>query len=64
MIDFSSIFFKYPGKWVALKQDEKTVISVSEDAKKAHKKAMLKGERRPVLVKVPSESAYYVGTNL
>lgn len=63
MIDFSSIFFKYPGKWVALKQDEKTVLSVSKDAKKAHEKAILKGEKRPVLVRVPSKSTYYVGSN-
>lgn len=61
MIDFTSIFLKYPGKWVALKQDEKTVVSVSKDAQKVYKTAILKGEKKPVLMKVPSDSTYYIG---
>lgn len=61
MIDFTSVFLKYSGKWVALKQDEKTVVSASKNAKKAHEDAISKGERRPILMKIPSNSAYYVG---
>jgi hypothetical protein len=62
MIDFTSIFLKYPGKWVALKQDEKTVVSASKDAQKVYKTAILKGEKRPVLMRVPSSPAYYIGS--
>lgn len=61
MIDFTSIFLKYPGKWVALKQDEKTVVSASKDAQKVYRAAILKGEKKPILMKIPSDSTYYIG---
>lgn len=61
IIDLTKIFLKYPGQWVALKQDEKTVIASSKNAKKAYKAAILKGVKRPVLLKVPTHSTYYVG---
>ena len=61
VVDFTKIYLKYPGLWVALKQDEKTVVASSKSAKKAYNEAISKGEKRPVLLKVPSQSTYYVG---
>lgn len=60
-INWTTIFEKYPGKWVALKSDHKTVVSSSEDAKKAYKEAKKKGIAIPFLFKVPKESLPYVG---
>lgn len=59
--DFTKIFLAHPGLWVALRQDEKTVLASSRSAKKAYNEALSKGEKRPVLLKVPSQSTYYVG---
>lgn len=60
-IDFTHLFLKYPGLWVALTQDEKNVVAASKSAKKAYEQAKTKGETTPVLFKVPSRSTYYVG---
>lgn len=60
-IDWKPIFRKYPGKWVALKEDEETVISVANTAKEAFTKAKKSGVRIPILLKVPIESIPYVG---
>lgn len=60
-IDYTAIFTKYPGKWVALKEDEETVISHAEKAKLALKRAQDKGNSQPILLKVPAESLSYVG---
>ena len=55
---------KYPGKWVAFKEDLVTVAGVGKTAKEAHEKAKKKGVKVPSLFKVPSESLPYVGYNL
>lgn len=60
-IDWKPIFKKYPGKWVALEEDHKTVVASSKDAKKAFEKAKKAGVEIPFLFKVPKESLPYVG---
>lgn len=60
-INWTSIFEKYPGKWVALKKDEKTVVSAAKNAKVAFEKARKAGVKVPILLKVPTESLPYVG---
>lgn len=55
---------KYPGKWVAFKQDLVTVAGVGKTAKEAYEKAKKKGINVPSLFKVPSEPLPYVGYNL
>lgn len=62
--DFTKMFLNYPGRWVALKQDESTVVAASRSASEAYKAAQLKGEKNPVLLKVPQKSAYYVGGSI
>ena len=52
---------KYKGLWVALKGDEKTIVASGKDAKKVYKEAKDKGIDVPILYKVPSISAPYVG---
>lgn len=60
-IDWSGIFKKYKGQWVALKDDEKTVIAASSVAAKALEMANKKGYKKPILAKMPKRLIPYVG---
>ena len=60
-IDLTKLFQKFPGQWVALADDEKTVLAFSRSAKKSFKEAQKKGYQTPILFKVPKRSLAYVG---
>ncbi len=60
-IDWSQIYKTYKGLWVALDQDETTVISSAKDAKTAYQKAREKGIEIPILLNVPEKNLPYVG---
>ena len=60
-IDFTPIFKKYRGLWVALTEDQRKVIAAGKRAKDALEKAQKKGITRPILLRVPTEMIYYVG---
>jgi hypothetical protein len=62
VIDWTKIYKKYKGLWVALKDDEETVISSGRTLEVAAKKAELKGFDNPIFMKVPKKQAYFVGT--
>ncbi|OGM22722.1 hypothetical protein A2961_03055 [Candidatus Woesebacteria bacterium RIFCSPLOWO2_01_FULL_39_21] len=55
---------KYPGKWVAFKEDLVTVAGVGKTLKEAAEKATKSGTKIPYLMKIPKESLPYVGYNL
>jgi hypothetical protein len=61
-IDWTKIYEKYKGLWIALDEKEKKVIAFDKEAKKAFEKARKKGVKIPILFKVPSEIIPYVGT--
>jgi len=61
-IDWTKIYKKYKGLWVALDKDEKRVVAYDNEAKKAFEKAQKKGVKTPILFKVPTEIIPYVGT--
>ena len=61
ILDFTKIIKKYKGKWVALTEDEKRVVSFSKSAKKTLKEAKEKGYENPILFKVPLAIFPYVG---
>lgn len=61
-IDWSTNFKKYKGKWIALKDDEKTVISHAETAMKALIMAREKGHQNPILAKMPKHLLPFVGS--
>ena len=44
-IDFTQIYNKYKGQWVAVDDDEKTVISTAQTAKQAQAEAIKKGKK-------------------
>lgn len=63
-IDWSKIYKKYRGLWVALKNDEKTVIASGKTAQEAWLKAQGKGFKKPILTRMPEKLVTYVGFGL
>ena len=58
-IDWSPIYDKYKGLWVALKNDEETVIGSGENIKDAVQKAKDNGYDNPILFHVPDQLTYF-----
>lgn len=59
--DWTQIYKKYKGLWVALEDDEITVISSGKTAKEVWNKAQQKGFNEPILMNVPKKLTYFVG---
>lgn len=59
--NWTSIFKHHRGKWVALKDDHRTVIASGSKAKTVMKKAKELGYDMPYLFRVPLEEISYVG---
>ena len=62
-LDFTKIVKKYKGRWVALTEDEKKVVSSGKSAKETLEKAKKEGFKNPILFKVPISILPYVGGN-
>ena len=60
-INWTKIYKKYKGLWVALKKDEKTVIASGKSVKEVMVKSQKKGYETPILFRVPVEIIPYVG---
>lgn len=60
-MDLTHVFKKYKNKWVVLTQDLKKVIVSDMSAENAYFKAIKKGEKNPLLFKVPKKNLPYVG---
>ncbi|OGC92221.1 hypothetical protein A2899_04980 [Candidatus Amesbacteria bacterium RIFCSPLOWO2_01_FULL_49_25] len=60
-IDWTNLFKKYKNLWVALKDDEKTVIASGRTAKQAWDEARKKGASNPILTRIPGRLISYVG---
>ena len=60
-IDWTKIYYRYKGLWVALQDDERTVVASGETAKEALGQAQAKGCQKPILFRVPTEIVPYVG---
>ena len=63
-IDWSKIYKKYKGLWVALQGDEETVIASGKAAKDALENARRKGYQDPILTQMPEHLNTYVGFGL
>ena len=59
-IDWTKLFKQYKGQWVALKDDEKTVIAHGNNAKEVWDKAR-RVAPKPILMQVPTDLVAYVG---
>ncbi|MFA4880667.1 MAG: DUF5678 domain-containing protein [Candidatus Doudnabacteria bacterium] len=63
-IDWTKIYQKYKGLWVALQKDEKTVIASGRTAKEAWERAKRRGFEKPILTRMPNRLVTYVGFGL
>ncbi len=61
VIDWTKIYKKYKGQWVALKDDEQTVVSYGTTVKKVMEQSRKKGFETPILFKVPTKIMPFVG---
>lgn len=61
VIDWTRIYKKYKGLWVALKDDEKSVVASGKTVREAMEKAQKKGYRQPILFRVPTKILPYIG---
>ena len=60
-IDWSKIYAKYKGLWVALKDDYTTVIASGDTPEETLKLAAKKGVSDPFLTRVPEKLVPFAG---
>ena len=60
-IDWTTIYKKYKGLWVALLDDEITVVGSGISLSKALDEAKKRGADNPIVMKVPTEILPYIG---
>ena len=60
-INWTKLFNKHKGKWVALKDDEVTVVGSGKTIKMALAAARKKGHENPILFRVPTKLVLRVG---
>ena len=59
--DWSNLYRKYKGMWVALADDQATVLGVGKTVKEAVAKAKIKSAKTPFLTRVPETLDAYAG---
>jgi len=59
-MDFTKLYQKYKGLWVALSSNEKEVLGKGKTIKTAIEEARKKGVETPYLFKVPTKIVSYV----
>ncbi len=60
-VNWVNIYKKYKGLWIALKDDEKTVIASGKNAREAFTRAQNIGYPTPILTKVPQKITALAG---
>ncbi len=60
--DWTKIYKKYKGLWVALADDEMTVVGSGKKLSEALAQAKKKGVAHPIVMPVPDISMAYVGS--
>lgn len=60
-IDWTKIYKNYKGLWIALLDDEQTVVGSGKTLKDALQEARRKGHKDPILTRMPEELTAYVG---
>lgn len=59
--DWTDIYHRYRGKWVALEHDEETVAGFGDSLQEAHDNAQANGCAHPILMAVPEEVIGFAG---
>lgn len=60
-IDWTTVYRANRGLWVALKDDEKTIVGSGKTAKEAREASRGKGYMNPILARMPKELNALVG---
>ncbi len=63
-IDWTDLYNSYAGQWVALEDDEKTVIASADSLDELLKIAEEEGEPDPIVHRVPERPEMIVGSAL
>ncbi|KKP56386.1 MAG: hypothetical protein UR80_C0032G0011 [Parcubacteria group bacterium GW2011_GWB1_35_5] len=61
-MDWTKIYKKYKGLWVALADDETTVLGFGKTLKEAISVAKKKNNNNPIVMRVPENITTYVGS--
>ena len=61
-LDWSKLYKKYKGKWIALLDDEQTVVGSGETLKAALLEAAKKGYNSPIVSRMPETLSAYAGS--
>ena len=61
--NFTQIYNKYRGLWVALDLTLNRVVASGTKGEEVYKRAVDKGYEKPTLFKVPQKNLPYVGTH-
>lgn len=59
--DWTQLYKKYKGMWVALGNDEMTVLGVGKTVREAVQEAKKKTNKTPFLTHIPEKLTSYVG---
>ncbi len=59
--DWTKLYRKYKGLWVALADDEETILGVGKTLKEAVQQAEKKTNKTPFLTRVPEKLTSYAG---
>lgn len=62
-MDWTKIYKKYKGLWVAMADDEITVLGSGKTLKEAILKAKKKSDKTPLVMRVPEKLVSFVGIN-
>lgn len=62
-IDWTDICKKYKGLWVALLDDQQTVVGSGRTLKEAKEEAQKNGHKSPIMMRVPERIIPFVGTS-
>lgn len=61
-IDWTNLFEQYKGLWVALEDDETTVVGSGKTLKEALESAKASGFSEPIVTHVPEKLVTYIGS--
>jgi hypothetical protein len=60
-IDWTIISEEYKGLWVALKEDEQTVVGSGKTLEEALEEASNNGYDEPIVTRMPNDLTYFIG---
>lgn len=61
-LNWTQLYKKYKGKWIALLDDETTVVGSGKTLKEALEEARKKGHSSPIVSRMPQNLEAYVGS--